>query len=244
MVLHGRIMPASNATFVGEVGGERVVYKPVAGERPLWDFPDGTLAGREVAAYPCPRHSGGTSSAARSCGRARTGRDGAGVAEPTRARRGRPGAPGGCPTGMARLRRRRPARPTGSPWSTRTPRRCGGWRCSTSWSTTPTARAGTCWRCPAAPLRRRPRCHLPRRAQAAHRPVGVGGRAAHRAEEIAGVEKACWTRCAATCGRAARGPRLAATGRGEPAGQRRRAARTLAAFPDPHGEWPHPSAPF
>jgi uncharacterized repeat protein (TIGR03843 family) len=27
------------------------VYKPVAGERPLWDFPDGTLARREVAAY-------------------------------------------------------------------------------------------------------------------------------------------------------------------------------------------------
>jgi hypothetical protein len=27
------------------------VYKPVRGERPLWDFPDGTLAGREVAAY-------------------------------------------------------------------------------------------------------------------------------------------------------------------------------------------------
>jgi uncharacterized repeat protein (TIGR03843 family) len=27
------------------------VYKPVSGERPLWDFPDGTLAGREVAAY-------------------------------------------------------------------------------------------------------------------------------------------------------------------------------------------------
>lgn len=27
------------------------VYKPVAGEQPLWDFPDGTLAGREVAAY-------------------------------------------------------------------------------------------------------------------------------------------------------------------------------------------------
>jgi uncharacterized repeat protein (TIGR03843 family) len=26
------------------------VYKPVAGERPLWDFPEGTLAGREVAA--------------------------------------------------------------------------------------------------------------------------------------------------------------------------------------------------
>jgi hypothetical protein len=27
------------------------VYKPVQGERPLWDFPDGTLAGREVSAY-------------------------------------------------------------------------------------------------------------------------------------------------------------------------------------------------
>ena len=28
-----------------------VVYKPVAGEHPLWDFPDGNLANREVAAY-------------------------------------------------------------------------------------------------------------------------------------------------------------------------------------------------
>ncbi len=51
LTLHGRVMPASNATFVGEVDGVRVVYKPVAGERPLWDFPDGTLAGREVASY-------------------------------------------------------------------------------------------------------------------------------------------------------------------------------------------------
>jgi uncharacterized repeat protein (TIGR03843 family) len=51
LTLHGRVMPASNATFVGEIEGIRVVYKPVAGERPLWDFPDGTLAGREVAAY-------------------------------------------------------------------------------------------------------------------------------------------------------------------------------------------------
>jgi uncharacterized repeat protein (TIGR03843 family) len=51
LVLHGRIMPASNATFVGDIDGVQVVYKPVAGERPLWDFPDGTLADREVAAY-------------------------------------------------------------------------------------------------------------------------------------------------------------------------------------------------
>ena len=53
--LKGRIMPASNATFFGTatLDGTSIpcVYKPVSGERPLWDFPDGTLAGREVAAY-------------------------------------------------------------------------------------------------------------------------------------------------------------------------------------------------
>ncbi|MFT4081749.1 MAG: SCO1664 family protein [Nocardioides sp.] len=54
----GRIRAASNATFLAEFGGETegddavaVVYKPVAGERPLWDFPDGDLAARELAAY-------------------------------------------------------------------------------------------------------------------------------------------------------------------------------------------------
>jgi len=51
LLLHGRVMPASNATFVGELDGVQVVYKPITGERPLWDFPDGTLAHREVAAY-------------------------------------------------------------------------------------------------------------------------------------------------------------------------------------------------
>ncbi|MEP7089936.1 MAG: SCO1664 family protein [Nocardioidaceae bacterium] len=53
--IQGRIMPASNATFYATTTLDGVsiecVYKPVAGERPLWDFPDGTLAGREVAAY-------------------------------------------------------------------------------------------------------------------------------------------------------------------------------------------------
>ncbi|MDQ3155433.1 MAG: SCO1664 family protein [Actinomycetota bacterium] len=44
-------MPASNATFVGTIGDVAVVYKPVAGERPLWDFPDGNLARREAASY-------------------------------------------------------------------------------------------------------------------------------------------------------------------------------------------------
>ncbi|MGV0790995.1 SCO1664 family protein [Mycolicibacterium sp. XJ1819] len=51
----GRIRSASNATFLCEANlDERqvhCVYKPVAGEAPLWDFPDGTLAGRERAAY-------------------------------------------------------------------------------------------------------------------------------------------------------------------------------------------------
>ena len=31
--------------------GEQVVYKPTAGERPLWDFPVETLAAREVLTY-------------------------------------------------------------------------------------------------------------------------------------------------------------------------------------------------
>jgi uncharacterized repeat protein (TIGR03843 family) len=51
----GRIRSASNATFLCEARLGDVeahcVYKPVAGEAPLWDFPDGTLAGRELAAY-------------------------------------------------------------------------------------------------------------------------------------------------------------------------------------------------
>ena len=51
----GRIRSASNATFLCEAHlGERqahCVYKPIKGEAPLWDFPDGTLAGRERSAY-------------------------------------------------------------------------------------------------------------------------------------------------------------------------------------------------
>ncbi|MFE9325337.1 SCO1664 family protein [Nocardia sp. NPDC052278] len=47
----GRVTTASNVTLVCDTDGVRVVYKPVRGERPLWDFPDGTLAGREVASY-------------------------------------------------------------------------------------------------------------------------------------------------------------------------------------------------
>jgi uncharacterized repeat protein (TIGR03843 family) len=53
--VEGRLLTASNATLFASVSADGVrehcVYKPVAGERPLWDFPDGTLGHREVAAY-------------------------------------------------------------------------------------------------------------------------------------------------------------------------------------------------
>jgi uncharacterized repeat protein (TIGR03843 family) len=51
LTITGRIRTASNATFLGAIGDVVVVYKPRAGESPLRDFPDGTLADREVAAY-------------------------------------------------------------------------------------------------------------------------------------------------------------------------------------------------
>jgi uncharacterized repeat protein (TIGR03843 family) len=53
--LEGRLLDASNATLYCRVTHEDLagycVYKPVRGERPLWDFPDGSLAEREMAAY-------------------------------------------------------------------------------------------------------------------------------------------------------------------------------------------------
>jgi uncharacterized repeat protein (TIGR03843 family) len=60
--IEGRLMDASNATLYCAVTADGLsaacVYKPVAGERPLWDFPDGTLAEREVAAYAVSAASG------------------------------------------------------------------------------------------------------------------------------------------------------------------------------------------
>jgi uncharacterized repeat protein (TIGR03843 family) len=62
ITVEGRLVDASNTTLLGLVahcGREaRCVYKPVAGERPLWDFPDGTLAAREAAAYAVSEATG------------------------------------------------------------------------------------------------------------------------------------------------------------------------------------------
>lgn len=55
MELLGLMPNASNYTFLARLhDGERetlAVYKPRAGETPLWDFPEGTLCQREVAAW-------------------------------------------------------------------------------------------------------------------------------------------------------------------------------------------------
>ena len=101
------VMPRPTRTFVGEHRRRRAcVYKPVAGERPLWDFPDGTLAGREVAAYAVSEATrAGTSCRRPSCATDRT-------------------APAWCQLWM-RARRRRRRRSTSSP-SGAGARRAGG----------------------------------------------------------------------------------------------------------------------
>ena len=55
IVVIGRLVDASNATLLAKIKGSdptlQVIYKPIAGERPLWDFPDGNLANREYSAF-------------------------------------------------------------------------------------------------------------------------------------------------------------------------------------------------
>jgi uncharacterized repeat protein (TIGR03843 family) len=59
LTVTGRLVDASNATLyamcsVKDPEGERefaCIYKPIAGERPLWDFPDGSLANREYLSF-------------------------------------------------------------------------------------------------------------------------------------------------------------------------------------------------
>jgi hypothetical protein len=51
----GRLVDASNATLQAVIEDSdpliKVIYKPIAGERPLWDFEDGNLANRELSAF-------------------------------------------------------------------------------------------------------------------------------------------------------------------------------------------------
>jgi len=51
----GRLVDASNATLLAEIENEneilKVIYKPIAGEKPLWDFQDGNLAHREYCTF-------------------------------------------------------------------------------------------------------------------------------------------------------------------------------------------------
>ncbi|MFJ6726746.1 SCO1664 family protein [Streptomyces sp. NPDC091281] len=62
LTVRGRIREASNTVLYCTVALEgreaACVYKPVAGERPLWDFPDGDLARREVATYAVSEATG------------------------------------------------------------------------------------------------------------------------------------------------------------------------------------------
>ena len=61
LIVTGRLIDASNATLLAECSFKdekiKCIYKPIAGERPLWDFPDGNLAQREYAAYLISKHA-------------------------------------------------------------------------------------------------------------------------------------------------------------------------------------------
>ena len=62
LTVEGRILVSSNAALlvslpIGDVV-RQAIYKPISRERPLWDYPDGTLAGRERAAYVVSRLGG------------------------------------------------------------------------------------------------------------------------------------------------------------------------------------------
>jgi uncharacterized repeat protein (TIGR03843 family) len=58
----GRLIDASNATLLAEIESDnqtqKVIYKPVAGEKPLWDFQDGNLAHREYCAFLLSNRAG------------------------------------------------------------------------------------------------------------------------------------------------------------------------------------------
>ena len=122
MEVHGRIAGSSNATLLVTCRwqGEELlaVYKPLQGERPLWDFPGG-LFRREVAAYVLSESLGW------------------GLVPETVERPEGPFGPGSVQRFVHEDGTSRCAtRPSGTPSSS-------AWAPSTSSPTTPTARAGT-----------------------------------------------------------------------------------------------------
>lgn len=60
--IEGRLVDASNATLLTSITfnnqSRKAIYKPISGERPLWDFNTGNLASRERAAYLISKYSG------------------------------------------------------------------------------------------------------------------------------------------------------------------------------------------
>ncbi|CAB5004687.1 unannotated protein [freshwater metagenome] len=62
LTVTGRLVDASNATLYAKTTVDEIelacIYKPIAGEKPLWDFADGTLADREYAAYLVSNRTG------------------------------------------------------------------------------------------------------------------------------------------------------------------------------------------
>lgn len=62
LLVTGRLVDASNATLYATSTFDDhsvvCIYKPIAGERPLWDFSDGCLAHREYAAFLVSEHLG------------------------------------------------------------------------------------------------------------------------------------------------------------------------------------------
>ena len=157
----------------------RVVYKPIAGERPLWDFPHGTLAAREVGSYAVSEALGWDIVPPTVLG---DGPHGPGMVQlwrdevedaGTRRHRRRGRGPGRLPTRLRRPRRPRPGGVAG-PRGQRAPAADGALR-RRGQQRRPQGRARPA-HARRPPARRRPRTDLPRRAQAPHRAVGLRGR--------------------------------------------------------------------
>jgi len=55
MSVVGRLVDATNASLLAQIKDcdpqIKVVYKPVAGERPLWDFPDGKFGSSGICRF-------------------------------------------------------------------------------------------------------------------------------------------------------------------------------------------------